>query len=144
MDDKNTTTVKHLITALLELPMDKEVLVDESDDSIFFMLEKDAVVKPEVEQTKKVVADKATTKIRRGRKPILSAADKLAKRREQYDASYGATAFKYPVRHWTREEEILVMSHPEDKDMILSEIMHRSLAAIHTRRWIIRKREGKA
>lgn len=140
-------TIRDLVKELLEYPMDSKVLVDRSDGSVFCMFDDPNFVKEDAEST---IEDIEIVKPKRkGRKKghIKFSSEEeyrahvLSYRRDYYNKSYGATAFKYERNRWTPEEEAIVMHHSEENDFILCDLLHRSLAAIHTRRHIIKKRE---
>ena len=60
-----------------------------------------------------------------------------AKHRE-HRCYYAQTAFLYPPRPWTDEEDKLVLAH-EIPDRELSARIRRSMKAISNRRWRLRK-----
>lgn len=138
VDEK--VTVRDLVKKLLEFPMDQEVLFEETDSEIFCIVETPHVVEDNAVVNVVETVEKPAKKNNRGRKPVLTAAEKEMHRRDYYNNYYGATAFKYGYNRWTPAEDALVLAHPEDTDMILSELMHRSIAAIHTRRYNLRKK----
>lgn len=123
VDNNSKFTIKYLIEILKCCDQDKEVLIEASETDLFCMID-------------------MSKKKRRGRaKKIVSFEEVMQQRRKNYEKYYGSTAFKYGYKRWSKQEDELIMQHPEENDLILSEIMERSVAAIQTRRWILRKRD---
>lgn len=61
--------------------------------------------------------------------------------RQKYNKKYYARTRGYDKREWTDEEDVMVLEH-DITDTELSKILERSVAAIQTRRCIL-KRKGK-
>lgn len=59
-------------------------------------------------------------------------------KRAGHRSYYAQTAFLYPPRPWTDEEDKLVLAH-EIPDRELSARIRRSMKAISNRRWRLRK-----
>lgn len=59
-------------------------------------------------------------------------------KRQQHKRYYARTAFLYPSRSWTKDEDRQVLAH-EVSDRELSQRLCRSMKAISNRRWRLRK-----
>ena len=72
----------------------------------------------------------------------MSNIPKTGKRRKakrwQHKLYYEKTAYLYPTRLWSEEEDRQVLAH-EVSDRELSKRLHRSMKAISNRRWRLRK-----
>lgn len=130
MNNSLDFTVRDLITILLSYPMEQEVLIDFNSGDLFCM-----IANSNAESAKPVPTDSSK---KREKNYVVSFEQIRKNRQKNYDKYYRSTAFKYSRRKWTAYEDHLIMLYPEDDDLQLSAEMERSVAAIQTRRWILR------
>lgn len=71
-------------------------------------------------------------------KNVPKAGTRRDAKRRQHRLYYARTAYLYPSRPWTKEEDRQVLSH-EVSDRELSKRLQRSMKAISNRRWRLRK-----
>lgn len=134
---ETTVTIKELINILLDCPMNEEVLLEKNGDDFYcaFVGSSAEEEHPEIE----IVSRDVKSHNNPSKKEKRNSYSTLQQRRDYYNRTYGATAFKYGKRKWTQEEDNLIESYNEDRDLVLSSEMHRSLAAIHTKRHRLKK-----
>lgn len=142
MPTEQKLTVRDLIKFLADCNMDSEILLEADGEDCFCIFKNPNRVSEPIQEQKvaeELKEEAKPAKKRKGRqRKVKTLEDKLEDRRkkfEYYNKTYGATAGKYEKRKWSPQEDAIVLAHPEKTDMMLTTILNRSLAAIHTRRY---------